>query len=228
MRYQLGLVKNEKTTIGLIAQTPSRRPIEIPENGISINSISEVIESELISLNEDYGFSGSVLISNMGQIIMSRSVGMASDKKGEMITSETPISMASGSKMFTAVLIAMAVERGMIDWDDKIANLVPELSSKPWSEEITIKNLLTHSSGLPEYWDSNFDRRKKEITDTHEFIPYFINKPLQFSPGEKTEYVNTNFIVLGLILESIFEDSYHNILKRMILDPCGMSNTLGN
>ena len=225
MRYQLGLDRTNHHRIGLIAQTPSRKPQKLPAGTIASQEVREFISEDMESLNHDYGFSGSLLILEDGEIILEKYCGLASDRFGRLITQETPLSMASGSKMFTAIMIAMAIEEEQLTWDQTIDVFIPKVRHKPWSSKITVRHLLSHTSGLAEYWDEIFDQHSKSVKSLEDIIPFFIDKPLEFKPGEKGSYTNTNFIVLGLILEKIYQNDYRNLVNKMILHPLGMNHT---
>nr|WP_321235750.1 serine hydrolase domain-containing protein [uncultured Psychroserpens sp.] len=225
MRYQLGIDPKNKNRIGLIAQTPSSKPPIIPEGQIDDQQVIDFIEAYVKQLSLDHGFSGSLLISRGDKILTEIYAGFANDATKEKIEAKTIMDMASGSKMFTAVLIGKAVENGLLNWDDTVVNLLPELSHLSWASEVTIAHLLTHASGIPEFWDSKFESHIKEVNFLSDFIPFFSNKPVLFKPNADIQYTNTNFIVLGLVLEQIYNKQYRDIVKQEILNLLKMDNT---
>ncbi len=224
-RYQLGLEEANPNKIGFIMQSPDRKPVVLPKGTIQSINIQKFLVDDMDELSNKNGMSGSLLIVRNGKILVENYSGFASDRLGKLIDSNTSLNMASGSKMFTAVMIGIAVDQGMLSWDQTVDKIIPQLADRSWASKIKVKHLLSHTSGIGEYWDSKFDSQARNIKSLRDIIPYFIDKPLLFNPSENAIYTNTNFIILGLALESIYNDSYGNLVKKMILDPLEMHNT---
>lgn len=224
-RYQLGLDPERPGRIGMIAQTDSRPPPSLPGGVLTDERAGRFIDENVRRIAAESGFSGALLVARGDGVVYEAYVGRADDRTGADVTPGTPMDMASGGKMFTSVLIGKAVEAGRLDWDDPVRDLVPSLRDAPWSRAVTIRRLLTHTSGLPEYWDAAFEAASGRISTLNQIVPFFIGKELEFTPGERAEYSNTNFIVLGLVLETLSESSYPDQVRDEVLQPVGMSAT---
>jgi len=169
-------------------------------------------------------FSGSILIAKNDQIIINKGYGYASYGFEIKNNPETKFRIGSLTKGFTAVAILQLEEKGLLSVDDKLQEHIPDY---PGSNEITIKHLLTHTSGIPnhtEFPDFDKERRVYEYSIL-ETIETFKNKPLEFNPGEKFNYSNSNYILLGLIIEQATQMSYEEYIKQNIFEPLNMKNS---
>ena len=189
-----------------------------------------ILSTQLDSLvNSNYQnnlFSGSVLVADKGKILLNKEYGFQGLDSTKPITSESVFEIASLSKQFTAVLIIMLKEDEKLDYDDNILKYFPNL---PY-DNITIRHLLTHSSGLSEkeffMWaGQNMDPTK--IYTNKLIISYLEQeKPeLAYVPGTKWEYSNVGYFLLALILEQITEKHYIQLLNEKIFDRLEMANT---
>lgn len=151
-------------------------------------------------------FSGSIIIAKKGEILVNKGYGFADAEFDIKNNPETKFRIGSLTKAFTAVAILQLEEKGLLKVDDKLQKYI---SDYPRGDEIAVRNLLTHTSGIPnhtEFEDFNKERRvyKYNIEET---ISTFKNRPLKFNPGEKFDYSNSNYILLGFenpeILKSI-------------------------
>jgi CubicO group peptidase (beta-lactamase class C family) len=168
----------------------------------------------------------SFLVAKDGQIIYENYVGFGDIKKKTPITSKTPIHIASVSKVLTATAILKLVNAGKLGLNQKAATV---LKGFPYPE-ITIKNLLSHRSGMRNYaYFTNekgiWDRHK--IMSNQDVLNVMINKKitLEYKTNSRFGYCNTNYAMLALILEKITGKKYSDAMKSMIFDPLGMENT---
>lgn len=169
-------------------------------------------------------FSGTVLIAQNGQVMVSKGYGMANYQYDIPNGPQTKFRIGSLTKSFTAMAVMMLQERGLLDVSDPISTYIPDY---PNGGIITIHHLLTHTSGIPDHAelpDYNRERRvyRYDIDDT---IETFKNLPLEFTPGEKFQYSNSGYILLGYIIEKVSQTSYENFIGRNILQPLGMEHT---
>lgn len=168
-------------------------------------------------------FSGSILIAKEG-LIVSKGYGYASYGYDIKNNPDTKFRVGSLTKGFTAVAILQLEEKGLLRIDDKLQKYMPDY---PRGDEITIKHLLTHTSGIPnhtEFEDFNKERRVYEYSIL-ETIETFKNKDLEFNPGEKFDYSNSNYILLGLVIEQVSKLSYSEYIKQNIFKPLKMNNS---
>ncbi|MGA9342213.1 MAG: serine hydrolase, partial [Rhodanobacteraceae bacterium] len=132
--------------------------------------------------------------------------------------------LGSMTKQFTAVGILMLVQERKIALDDDITKFLPGYPTH--GDKITVENLLTHTSGIKNYTDmpSWLKLWRKDFT-VAELIDLFKNEPMQFKPGEKWEYSNSGYIVLGAIIEKVSGQSYADFIRQRIFEPLGMKHS---
>ncbi|MGB6408454.1 MAG: serine hydrolase [Planococcus donghaensis] len=144
---------------------------------------------------------------------------------------DTRFGIASGSKVFTAVVVCQLVEEGKISFEDQLSQLLPETFSH---FNVTIHQLLTHTSGIPDYFDeqvmSDYEDLWKQrpmygMQTTSDFIPLFKELPMMFEPGEKFHYNNAGYIALGLVVENVTEKEFVDVVTARIFEPARMQNS---
>jgi CubicO group peptidase (beta-lactamase class C family) len=169
-------------------------------------------------------FSGSVLIARDGKVLFSRGYGMANLEHDVPCTPQTKFRLGSITKQFTAMAILILQERGKLNVDDKVKKYLPDAPAA-W-DDITIRHLLTHTSGIKNYtgFPDFLKTLRNRITLT-DLIAKFKDKPLDFKPGEKFKYSNSGYIVLGKIVETASGKSYGAFVKEAIFDPLEMHDT---
>ncbi len=176
------------------------------------------------TFNDERGFSGSVLIAKNDEIVFQKAIGWTDVEKGKLNNLDTRFNLMSGTKMFTAVAIAQLAEQGKLKFDVPIINYLPNYPNQAFAKKATIHDLLTHSSGLKDYWDDEYEKHWLKIKTLKETL-LFISDTLLFEPGEKRKYTNSGYIVLGLIIEKITGLSYYDYIKKNIYVPAEMDRT---
>ncbi|MFD1602553.1 serine hydrolase domain-containing protein [Flavobacterium artemisiae] len=170
---------------------------------------------------------GSFLVAKNGQILFERYNGFANKNEGTKITPETPVQIASVSKVLTATAVLKLVNAGKIDLDQKVNTI---LKTFPY-EECTIRMLLSHRTGMRNYayftdhdksvWDRHNQLTNKDILD----ILATKDVGLESRVGTRFSYCNTNYAMLALIIEKITGLSYKEAMSEMIFKPLGMTHT---
>ncbi|MDZ5471687.1 serine hydrolase domain-containing protein [Bacillus sp. 31A1R] len=168
-------------------------------------------------------FNGTILIEHEGEVVFEKGYGYQHKELGIKNTSETAFLIGSITKQFTAAAILKLQEDGKLRVDDTIDQYFPNY---PHGETITIHHLLTHTSGIPEYLDflDKGDLASLEWTP-EQIISEIQSKPFHFEPGEKYEYNNTAYVMLGGIIEQVSGESYEAFLKNHFFIPLSMSNS---
>jgi CubicO group peptidase (beta-lactamase class C family) len=196
---------------------------------IDIEKISECIESQI----EPEPFSGVVCISKSDQVIFERAYGLAIKSESVPNKTNTRFQIASGCKTFTAVAICQLAGEGKLKFETKLIDCLDE-SFPNYSPDITIHHLLTHSSGIASYYDENINPGYETVwqntpmynmRELKDFLPLFKNKPMKFSPGERFEYNDSGYILLGLIIESVTGMSFQTYVEQNIFKPAGMADS---
>ncbi len=197
------------------------------------NSAFEIVENEkterLDSLFTEFHkyeeFNGNVLIAENGKIIFQNSYGLANEESGEKLNIETVFELASVSKQFTAMGIVQLKKEGKLSYDDDISQFIPELSNY---KGVTIKNLLTHTGGLPDYMSlAEKEWNKSKIATNKDIIKLFQDfKPeKEFESNKDYAYSNTGYLLLGTIIERVSGQSFGEYLNDKIFAPLEMDNT---
>lgn len=164
---------------------------------------------------DDGWFMGSVLIAQNGKVVLSKGYGWADAEWSIPNSPSTRFAIASITKEFTAPSILLLEERGKLKTDDLVKKYLPEAPAA-W-DKITIYNLLTHTSGIP---DAGVEY---ESGPPEKML--FHDKPLEFQPGEKWSYSNQGYVVLGYVLESLSGQTYEDFVHDNIFKPLGMNDS---
>lgn len=183
------------------------------------------IDSLLNSLYSKEKINGNFLIAEKGKVIYSHSFGLANETTKNKLNENSIFELASCSKQFTAMAIMILKEKGKLNLDDDIKIYLPELS---FYKGITVRNLLNHTGGLPDYMelmDSIFDKSK--IATNKDIITIFSNHQpkILFEPNTKYEYSNTGYALLASIIEKASGMTYADYLSKTIFKPLKMKNT---
>jgi CubicO group peptidase (beta-lactamase class C family) len=160
-----------------------------------------------------------VMVRYNGEVVLCQGYGVANLEHGVRVTPQTVFQSGSMAKQFTAIAVMMLVEEHKLSLDDSIAKYlgVP----KTWSG-ITVRHLLTHTSGLGDYPES-FSLQKDYTED--ELLKMIKAQPLGFAPGEKWRYSNLGYVTLGILIHKIAGEFYGDFLKKNVFDPLGMNQT---
>jgi CubicO group peptidase (beta-lactamase class C family) len=171
------------------------------------------------------GFSGVVFVLKDGKPLFRKAFGLANREWNIANDVDTVFRIGSTTKQFTAAAIMQLVERGKLSVDDKIAKYYPA-APKTWSA-VTLRHLLTHSSGIPDYVATNgFIRKPARIDHTpDEYIDIVRDQPLGSAPGAKYKYTNTNYLLLGMVVEKVSGETYGDYIAKHILAPLGLTHT---
>jgi CubicO group peptidase (beta-lactamase class C family) len=170
----------------------------------------------------------SLAVMRDGKIIKAQGYGLANVELNVAVKPETIFQTGSVGKQFTAALIMMLVEEEKLGLDDKISKYFPEAPAT-W-KEITVRNLLTHTSGIPDYTGEGNAANQVKIDlrrdyTENELVAEFEKAPLDFQPGEKWSYSNSGYVTLGVLIHKITGKFYGDMLKERIFDPLGMKST---
>jgi CubicO group peptidase (beta-lactamase class C family) len=198
------------------AQTP---------NETSERKIGQELQAYFDSLAAEDHLSGAVLVARNGTPIASKAAGMANRATGVPNTLETKFNLGSCNKMFTAVAIAQLAQKGLLQFDDAVDKHLPDFPNREVAGKITIHQLLTHTSGLGSYMNDNFAAMRAQLTTVAAHLPLIASDSLAFNPGEKFQYSNSGYMLLGAIIEKLSGQDYYDYVRENIFQPAGMSAT---
>lgn len=195
-----------------------------PAGGANSTVVSE-LNRYFDSLASEKKLSGTVLVAKDGVPIASKASGMANRTTGKPVTLETRFNLGSLNKMFTAVSIAQLAQGAKLRFQDTIGQHLPDYPNPEVAAKVTIHHLLTHTSGLGSYWNGEFAAKRAKLTTVAAHLPLFAAERLSFSPGERFQYSNAGFVVLGAIIERVSGENYYDYVQRHVYEPAGMSAT---
>jgi CubicO group peptidase (beta-lactamase class C family) len=186
------------------------------------------IDAELTRLSSR-GLAGAVVLEQDGQVLLSKGYGLADRASGRAVTPDTGFDIGSLVKPFTTLAVLKLETQGALHRSDSIARFLPGFPAD--KARITLQQLLTHSSGLPDIVDA--DGRPWEYTTDYDYEPVSrdellrraVKARLVFEPGAKSEYSNLGFSLLGAIVEIASGEPYERFLQRAVLTPAGMTRT---
>jgi D-alanyl-D-alanine carboxypeptidase len=183
------------------------------------------IDARIDEVARTGGFRGALLVAKHGRILLRRAYGPADEDSGAPNRPETRFRIGSITKQFVAAAILRLRDRGTLELTDSICvRLAP--CPAAW-RPITLKHLLTHTSGLPDYMNrSDFPSLIGTPASTADLLSRFRDLPLEFAPGDHWSYSNSGYVVLGAVLESISGLSWGDHLRDAIFLPLGMSDTM--
>ena len=156
-------------------------------------------------------FSGSILVAEQGRIIYERGFGKADIKHNLVFTPDTPVYLASLTKQFTAMAVMMLAEQHKLSYGDPLSKYFPEFPS--YAQKINIRNLLNHTSGIPDYVGIGVEH--PGLTNREVLNALIRQDSPRFGPGEKFEYSNSNYVLLGLIIEKLSGEPYRVFLQKI-------------
>lgn len=192
--------------------------------GSTAGGVSPRMQQVVNSFVADKSFMGTVLVVKDGKTLLDQGYGFADLEWQIKNVPEAKFRLGSLTKQFTAAGILLLEERGKLRVEEPVKRYMPNAPAA-W-DKITIYDLLTHTSGIPNF--TNFPEygptEWKDTTPT-ELVARFKDKPLDFEPGTKFSYSNSGYVVLGSVIETITGESYGEFLKRNIFTPLGMEDT---
>ncbi len=167
---------------------------------------------------------GGALVARDGEVLFQKSYGWSDHSQAKPNQAGTPFRIQSLSKTFTAMATLMLAERGQLSLDDPVVDYVPELRE---AEGVTIRHLLQMQSGIPDLLSAALAAGAIDRFHTpEELLDYFVREPLLFEPGTQFDYSNSNYILLGVIIERISGKPYGRFLKKNIFKPLRMRRSV--
>ncbi|MBP1995074.1 serine hydrolase [Paenibacillus eucommiae] len=167
---------------------------------------------------------GAVLVADKGEVIYKAAFGCADLSSGRKLTTNSVFELASLSKPFTAIGVILLEEQGKLQYDDLIERWLPEL---PYPG-ITVRHLLCHTSGLPDYMALFFEHWDRSQIATNQDVLQMLIKyhpPVHFQPNDSWLYSNTGYVLLALLIERITGQTFPQYMQENIFQPLGMKDT---
>ena len=191
--------------------------------------LAETLDSSI----NTHAFSGVVSIRQQGQVLYERAAGYADRSNKVINTLDTRFGIASGTKFLTALAIGKLIATHKLSFSTRLRDCLT-LDFPHYSPEITIRHLLTHTSGIPDYLDEdkvtdneNFfvSRPWYELKSPRDYLAVFPDEAMKFPPGERFSYSNSGYILLGVVIEEVTGLKYQDYVEQAILNPLGMNRS---
>lgn len=203
-----------------VYDTIAPKPLSNEEFQYYANVVKNHFEGSLLNR----GFNGQMLIAKNGTVVFEKTVGFADMRTKDSLSENTPLHIASVGKTFTGMAVLNLMEEGNLQLDDTLGKFFPGF---PYPG-ITVKMLLSHRSGLPNYLNYLSELKVKDTCYSNQDVlnSLYILKPgLESRSGTRFNYSNTNYVLLSMIVEKVTNESFPAYMKRIFFDPLQMTNT---
>lgn len=196
---------------------------------LSFQSFSQVLTAEFDKLLQETFKPGrpgaAVLVSKKGQVIYHKAFGMANLELDVPLKPEHVFRIGSVTKQFTCAAVMQLEEQGKLSLQDDLTKFIPDYPTH--GKKITVEHLLTHTSGIKSYtgmqeWTDEVRRKDFSVSA---LVDYFKDQPMDFEPGEKYQYNNSGYILLGFIIEKVSGQTYAEYVAEHFFKPLGMNNS---
>jgi len=187
-----------------------------------VNRLAKALDS-LAALDQ---FSGVVIVARNGAPVFERAYGMADRESRRRNDLETAFNLGSINKTFTATAIRQLAAAGKLSLDSTLARSWPDYPNADVARRVTISQLLQHRSGIGgNIFAAPAGGKRSDIRQLGDYLPLFVNEPLQFEPGSRAQYSNDGYVVLGLLVERLSCENYYDYVRRHMYEPAGMTRT---
>lgn len=195
-----------------------------PLSNVSAQSFESKVDSLILTVfNDKDGPGGVFMVAQHGKAIYQKAFGKANLELNVNLTPENVFQLGSMTKQFTAIAVLMLEEQGKLDVKAPVSKYIP---GYPSGDKITIHHLLTHTSGIKDFtkMKSLSTIAQKDMTPEM-MVSFFKNEPADFAPGEKFEYNNSGYILLGYLIELVSGETYKDFIEKHIFTKAGMSQS---
>jgi D-alanyl-D-alanine carboxypeptidase len=190
------------------------------QDALSAEQRAAIDKAATDALRESGTPSASVAIVKDGQLVYAHAYGNAKLEPATPATAEMRYSVGSISKQFTATAILLLAEQHKLSLGDKVARFFPELTR---ANEVSIRQLLTMTAGYQDYWPQDYVMPNMlKPVETRQILEGWARKPLDFDPGTKWQYSNTNYVLLGQIVQKVSGQDLYSFLQQRVFQPLGM------
>mgnify|MGYP001401777591 CR=1 FL=1 len=200
-------------------------PINLPNGTIEQDETINWLNNYISKLQSENDLSGSILIAKGDKVLYERHFGYADLEKKILLDNNSLFGIASGGKMFTALSIAKLVEEKKINYNDAITKYIDGFSDKAKADKITIHHLLSHTSGVEHYWWGQKSDAFSKANSIDDHFKMVLEVGLKNDAGKEYEYNNSNYILLGAIVEKVSGIDFFTFVKENIFEKANMTNS---
>jgi CubicO group peptidase (beta-lactamase class C family) len=202
-------------SIAALAALLSTSAIAHPLSADQVSQIDQLVTKTLADTGVP---SAEIAVVSDGKLVLNKAYGKANE--GLPARPDLPYQIASNSKQFTAMALILLRDDGKLSLDDPVSKYLPGITE---GDRITLRELISHTSGLQDFWpqDYMFSDMKVPTTPQH-IVDKWAKKPLDFQPGTRWQYSNTGYVVAGMIVEKVSGEPLLTFLNQRIFGPLGM------
>jgi len=205
-------------TLSVICLTAIKRTTAQSKYSKQITEIKRLFDNTELGKN----YHGAILIAEGDHILFQNAYGENLSQTPN--TLDTHYDLASMGKLFAATALMQLIEQDKISLETTVGEILDDYPNEK-AKAIQVKHLLSHTSGLGDYFGPAFFENQDNVKSLEDFLPFFVDDPLNFSPGETMRYSNAGYIVLGLIIQKVSGVPYPSYLEEHIFKPAKMNNT---
>jgi CubicO group peptidase (beta-lactamase class C family) len=207
--------------------SPARPPKSVQEPPLTQEELLKEIKAFMAKLADKQLFSGTLLVAKGEKELLAMAAGEASKAFHVPNNIDTKFNLGSMNKMFTSTAVVQLAEKGKLSLDDPIGKYIDESwLPKDVTAKITIRHLLTHSSGLGSYFNETYIKSSRALfRKLDDYKPLIKEDRPAFEPGKKFQYSNTGMFLLGVVIEKVTGEDYFSYIRKVIYEPAGMTNT---
>ena len=210
-----------------VAQQPATPGYPGPRpSPISEAELVRRLSSSVDILSRSGEFSGVVVLAKGDKPVFQRAYGMADREARRANNVETAFNLGSINKIFTQIAVMQLAAAGKLALDSTLDKYWPDYPNQEVARKVTIRQLLRHTSGIGgNIFDAPAGGKRNDIRTLRDYLPLFVNAPMQFEPGTRNAYSNAGYVVLGLLIERLSGEDYYTYVRRHIYEPAGMTRT---
>ena len=190
---------------------------------VNVDEIDAIVR-EVVATGGDASPGGSLVVARGGEILLDRSYGMADVEAQTATSGDTAYRLASITKQFTAAGVLRLVESGRLSLDQPVRPILPELPSA--AAGVTVRHLLTHTSGLPDYEDLIPGEATEQVSDADVLDLIAHDGQMYFAPGDGYRYSNTGYALLVLLVERVANRPFPQFMREEVLGRAGMTDAV--
>lgn len=222
--FQFRVLPEDDYRLQLIFRALASEPVTRPTTPLGDPETTAWLGHFAATLEAQHPFSGVALVQRGEETLFSRVQGIADVEAALPIARETRFAMASGSKLFTAVAVLQLLQAGRLGLDDTLAAHLPDFPDTAFAARATLRQLLTHTAGAGNYWDSAYESAQADIRGNADLLP-FVLPHLGETPAGEFSYSNSGYLLLGLVIEAVSGGDYYRYLDQEVFAPAGMTAT---
>jgi len=216
---------NRRALPWLMALLVSAHPLAAQGDAAAGQELGAAVDSVAREVLKSTGVpSASVAVVRNGQMVYAQAYGMARLEPETAARPEMRYSIGSISKQFAAAAVLLLQQEGKLSLDDRVSRWLPDLTR---ARDVTVRELLSHTSGYQDYWPQDYvPPAMLQPTTAAAILDQWARKPLDFEPGSRWQYSNTNYVIAGLIVERVSGMPFFEFIRRRILIPLGMQSVV--